>query len=105
MLIITSHSDAVAAATHALPDGIADHINHHWRLATERGLEDLTCIVVTHSGDPSIRNFINRKADWSVVTPHFTEHIYTVGNGGFAYIIITYPPQTAVPNKPQACKP
>lgn len=95
MLIITNDTDVVNAANAGLPNAILKRIYHHWRLATERSLIGLTCILVAEEGDPTVVDLIEREGDWLEVITYFTERIYTVGNQGFAYIVITYPKASA----------
>ena len=103
MLIITTDTDIVNAANADLPHAILERIHYHRRLTTERGLIGLTCIVVAEESAPSVGYLIEREADWMEVTAYFTERIYTVGNQGFAFIVITYPQGSALDDNAEGC--
>ena len=106
MITIYNENDALELADPELRELVRGHL----RRAKENGLEDLTCIAVVQPAD-SAQTFIDELGfspfqnpltetrfgdpdfipawDWLEVHPGWYELIFTVGDGGWAFIIFT----------------
>lgn len=109
MIVLSDRDSLLGFASIDMPSSVRVHVARHVRLATENDLLDLTCLAVVEAGDteaeieaalgfnPLVQHIDGThisSADfrpyWDWLRDHgaWWEMIYTIGDSGFAHVIL-----------------